>query len=87
MSKAWKLSSLLHSSCGIKEKFEKAFGIKRGIPAIVNTRWNSTYCQLNVIVRLEKGMLNEVLESEGKNELLLPTALYIVSRAYIVEPK
>ena len=41
LSKLPKLSSLLYTSTTFKDAFEAEFGEQKGIPAAVNTRWNS----------------------------------------------
>lgn len=40
MAKVTKFCSLLHTTCGLKEAFEKAYGANSSIPAAVATRWN-----------------------------------------------
>ncbi len=45
LSKLSKLSSLLHTSTTFKDVFDSEFGEQKGIPAAVNTRWNSTLRQ------------------------------------------
>nr|XP_061819535.1 uncharacterized protein LOC133608356 [Nerophis lumbriciformis] len=42
LSKLSKLSSLLHTSTTFKDVFDAEFGEQKGIPAAVNTRWNSS---------------------------------------------
>lgn len=45
LEKVTKLCSLLHTTCGLKEAFEKKYGANRSIPSAVATRWNSTLSQ------------------------------------------
>ena len=65
MSKASKLCTLLHSSCTFKEAFERAFGSKKGIPALVCTRWNSTLRQVKAITSLDHQHLSDLMEAQG----------------------
>ncbi|KAL3062204.1 hypothetical protein OYC64_010173 [Pagothenia borchgrevinki] len=67
LAKASRLSSLLHTSTTVKEKFEKEFG-QRGIPASVTTRWNSTLRQLKSVLNCDHLRLSTVLEDGGHKE-------------------
>uniref|UniRef100_A0A4W5K373 HAT C-terminal dimerisation domain-containing protein n=1 Tax=Hucho hucho TaxID=62062 RepID=A0A4W5K373_9TELE len=69
LSKLSKISSLLHTSTTFKEVFEAEFG-ERGIPAAVNTRWNSTLRQVKAVIQCDHLKLSHVLEKSGHNELL-----------------
>uniref|UniRef100_A0A4W5RNX8 HAT C-terminal dimerisation domain-containing protein n=1 Tax=Hucho hucho TaxID=62062 RepID=A0A4W5RNX8_9TELE len=64
-----KISSLLHTSTTFKEVFEAEFG-KRGIPAAVNTRWNSTLRQVKAVIQCDHLKFCHVLEKAWHKELL-----------------
>uniref|UniRef100_A0A4W5RXY7 HAT C-terminal dimerisation domain-containing protein n=1 Tax=Hucho hucho TaxID=62062 RepID=A0A4W5RXY7_9TELE len=64
-----KISSLLHTSTTFKEVFEAEFG-GRGIPAAVNTRWNSTLRQVKAVIQCDHLKLCHFLEKAGHKELL-----------------
>lgn len=57
LSKLSKISSLLHTSTTFKEVFEAEFG-ERGIPAAVNTRWNSTLRQVKAVIQCDHRKLS-----------------------------
>uniref|UniRef100_A0A674AI05 HAT C-terminal dimerisation domain-containing protein n=1 Tax=Salmo trutta TaxID=8032 RepID=A0A674AI05_SALTR len=61
--------SLLHTNTTFKEVFEAEFG-ERGIPAAVNTRWNSTLRQVKAVIQCDHLKLSHVLEKAGHKELL-----------------
>uniref|UniRef100_A0A8C7SEE1 HAT C-terminal dimerisation domain-containing protein n=1 Tax=Oncorhynchus mykiss TaxID=8022 RepID=A0A8C7SEE1_ONCMY len=69
LSKLSKISSLLHTSTTFKEVFEAEFG-ERGIPAAVNTRWNSTLRQVKAVIQCDHLKLSHVLHKAGHKELL-----------------
>ncbi|XP_038823451.1 uncharacterized protein LOC120023496 [Salvelinus namaycush] len=69
LSKLSKISSLLHTNTTLKEVFEAEFG-ERGIPAAVNTRWNSTLRQVKAVIQCDHRKLSHVLEKAGHKELL-----------------
>lgn len=69
LSKMSKLSSLLHTSTTFKDLFDCEFGEHRGIPATVNTRWNSTLRQVKAVLRCDHLKLSTVLEKSGHKEL------------------
>jgi hypothetical protein len=70
IAKSSKLSSLLHKSSSFKDSFEKHFGKNKGIPATVNTRWNSTLRQIQAIVSLDQQELTTMLENDGHRNLI-----------------
>lgn len=72
IAKSSKLSSLLHQSTNFKDIFEKEFGKNKGIPASVNTRWNSTLRQINAVVDLDQQKLTSLL-NEGHKNLIITT--------------
>ncbi|XP_078021628.1 zinc finger BED domain-containing protein 4-like [Epinephelus lanceolatus] len=68
-AKCSKLSSLLHTSSTFKDAFEDKFG-QRGIPAAVNTRWNSTLRQVKAVLSFSHQELCNVAQVTGHNELV-----------------
>lgn len=68
-AKCSKLSSLLHTSSTFKDAFEDKFG-QRGIPASVNTRWNSTLRQVKAVLSFSHQELSSVVQDTGHNELV-----------------
>ncbi|XP_078028258.1 uncharacterized protein LOC144464617 [Epinephelus lanceolatus] len=64
-----KLSSLLHTSTIFKDAFDAKFGEQKGIPAAVNTRWNSTLRQVKAVLQCNHLKLCAVLEKAGHKEL------------------
>ncbi|XP_029907285.1 zinc finger BED domain-containing protein 4-like [Myripristis murdjan] len=69
LSKLSKLSSLLHTSTTFKDVFDTEFGEQKGIPAAVNTRWNSTLRQVKGVLQCDHLKLCAVLEKAGHKEL------------------
>jgi len=60
----------MHTSGLFRDQFEKKFGSKKGIPAAVVTRWNSTIRQVKSIIGLDYKDLTEVCEDHKE---ALPT--------------
>ncbi|KAL7383777.1 hypothetical protein ABVT39_017213 [Epinephelus coioides] len=71
MAKVTKFCSLLHSTCGLKEAFEKEYGANRSIPSAVSTRWNTTLRLVESITDLDPQSLNTLLEAQGHKGLCL----------------
>uniref|UniRef100_A0A4W6C0P2 HAT C-terminal dimerisation domain-containing protein n=1 Tax=Lates calcarifer TaxID=8187 RepID=A0A4W6C0P2_LATCA len=69
LSKLSKLSSLLHTSTTFKDVFDAEFGEQKGIPAAVNTKWNSTLRQVKALLQCNHLKLCAVLEKAGHREL------------------
>ncbi|XP_030264667.1 zinc finger BED domain-containing protein 4-like [Sparus aurata] len=69
LSKLSKLSSLLHTSTTFKDVFDAEFGEQKGIPAAVNTRWNSTLRQVKAVLQCNHLKLCAVLEKAGHRDL------------------
>ncbi|KAI7789863.1 hypothetical protein IRJ41_023943 [Triplophysa rosa] len=69
LSKLSKLSSLLHTSTMFKDVFDSEFGEQKGIPAAVNTRWNSTLRQVKAVLQCDLLKLCAVLQKAGHKEL------------------
>ncbi|CAJ1059641.1 uncharacterized protein LOC117545812 [Xyrichtys novacula] len=70
LTKLSKLSSLLHTSSRFKDVFNAEFGEHRGIPAAVNTRWNSTLRQVKAVLHFDHARLSRTVENAGHRELL-----------------
>lgn len=60
-AKCSKLSSLLRTSSTFKDAFEDKFG-QRGVPAAVNTRWNSTLRQVKAVLSFSHQELCSVVQ-------------------------
>lgn len=73
LSKASKLCSLLHTSCLFKQAFESKFGVNKSIPAVVCTRWHSTYKQVKSITALDNQVLADLVKTEGHKDLVFTT--------------
>ncbi|KAK0151186.1 Zinc finger BED domain-containing protein 4 [Merluccius polli] len=71
MAKVTKFCSLLHSTCGLKEAFEREFGANRSIPSSISTRWNTTVRLVEAITNLDPQSLNTLLEAQGHKGLCL----------------
>ena len=53
-------ASLLHSSSKFRDKFEAAFDSTKTIPTAFNTRWNSTFKQVQALTALDHKVLTEM---------------------------
>ncbi|MGH0142010.1 UNVERIFIED_CONTAM: hypothetical protein FKN15_074964 [Acipenser sinensis] len=71
MSKATRVTVLLHSSTVFKETFEKNFGEGRCIPSPNTTRWNSVLRQMQSIVSLDHQQLSDTCKDAGHVETVL----------------
>ncbi|XP_041841957.1 uncharacterized protein LOC121640312 [Melanotaenia boesemani] len=71
MAKVTKFCSLLHSTCRLKEAFEKVFGANRSVPSAVSTRWNTTLRLVESVTELDPQSLNTLLEAQGHKGLCL----------------
>jgi hypothetical protein len=74
ISKCNKIANIVHQSALFRCEFEKVMGTRgKSIPATNNTRWNSTFKQLNSFVSLDITLLNKVLcDMNHENLTLLP---------------
>lgn len=70
LSKASRLSNMIHTSGLFAEKFFDVF--KKTVPCTNATRWNSTYIQLETISKLDQSKLQALL-TENKLEVCLLT--------------
>ena len=71
LAKCSKLANLLHQSALFRSAFESAMGPGRTVPSTNETRWNSTFRQLKVIVSLEQVKLAGVLRDSSQSNLIL----------------
>lgn len=71
LSKVCKLSSLLHQSKTFREAFDTSFGKDKGIPAAVNTCWNSLLKQIKSVILLDSIALSQLLTDQGHKNLIL----------------
>lgn len=71
LAKVTKFCSLLHTTCGLKEAFEKTYGANRSISSAVATRWNSTLRLVQAVTDLDPQSLNTLLEDERHKSLCL----------------
>ncbi|KAJ8334008.1 hypothetical protein SKAU_G00413270 [Synaphobranchus kaupii] len=53
IAKTSRFTTLLHSSSQFKDKFEAMFGTGKTVPAANNTRWNSTFKQVQALTALD----------------------------------
>ncbi|XP_048084331.1 uncharacterized protein LOC125284431 [Alosa alosa] len=53
IAKASRFSTLLHTSSAFKDTFESTCGTTKTVPAANNTRWNSTFKQLQALTSLD----------------------------------
>ncbi|XP_064412856.1 uncharacterized protein LOC135356372 [Latimeria chalumnae] len=70
MAKCTKFCNLLHQSATFRDAFEGKFGSGRSIPAATDTRWNSTFKQLDAIAKLDQACLAELLNDHGHSNLI-----------------
>lgn len=73
LAKCSKLSNLVHQSANFRGTFEKIMGNGHIIPASNETRWNSTFRQLDAIAELDHAKLNSVLQATDHQNLILST--------------
>jgi len=71
LAKCSKLSNLVHQSANFRGTFETMMGNGHIIPSSNDTRWNSTFRQLQVIAELDHAKLNSVLQSTDHQNLIL----------------
>uniref|UniRef100_A0A3B3RYJ1 Zinc finger BED domain-containing protein 4-like n=1 Tax=Paramormyrops kingsleyae TaxID=1676925 RepID=A0A3B3RYJ1_9TELE len=67
IAKTSRFTTLLHSSSQLRDKFEAAFGTTKTIPAASNTRWNSTFKQVQALTALDHRALNEMCSKDYEN--------------------
>lgn len=69
LTKCCKLANLLHQSALFRGLYEETFG--KLVPSSNETRWNSTYRQLNAVSELDQVKLNDLLRDNGHENLIL----------------
>ncbi|XDV39249.1 hypothetical protein PO909_008513, partial [Leuciscus waleckii] len=67
IAKTSRFTTLLHSSSQFKDKFEAMFDTNKTIPAANNTRWNSTFKQVQALTALDHKSLNEMCSKDYEN--------------------
>ena len=75
LGKCSKLANLVHQIALFRSAFEAELGAGKAVPATNDTRWNSTYRQLQAIVDLDQDKLSNVLQYKHDN-LVLTTKEY-----------
>jgi len=88
LGKCSKLANLVHQSALFRSAFEAELGAGKAVPATNDTRWNSTYRQLQAIVDLDRDKLSNVLQQSKHENLVLTTKEYQQLRDLlsIIEP-
>lgn len=71
ISKCCKLASLTYQSPLFKSSFETVIGSGRSIPVANDTRWNSSYRQLEAISGLDTALLTSVLQQTHHENLVI----------------
>ena len=73
MGKVSKLANVAHQSQLFRSAYEEKFGTGKSIPATNDTRWNSVYRQLQVIVDMDQTKLADLLRESSHENLVLTT--------------
>lgn len=68
MSKASKLTSMVHTSCVFKEAFSATFGDEKSTPEANSTRWNSILKQIQGVVMLDHQKLSDMCKQTGRSK-------------------
>ena len=71
LSKCRKIANMVHQSALFRSEFEAVMGAGKSIPSTNDTRWNSTFRQLNAFVSLDVNLLNKVLTNTNHENLIL----------------
>lgn len=71
LAKCCKMANLLHQSALFRSSFEAAMGPGKIIPSSNETRWNSTFRQLQVIEQIEHAKLSSFLRDADHENLVL----------------
>uniref|UniRef100_A0A3P8SXC3 HAT C-terminal dimerisation domain-containing protein n=1 Tax=Amphiprion percula TaxID=161767 RepID=A0A3P8SXC3_AMPPE len=72
MTKTSRFTTLLHSSSQFKDKFEAMFDTSKTIPAANNTRWNSTFKQVQSLTALDHKALTEMCSKDYEDVTFSP---------------
>ncbi|XP_019731263.1 uncharacterized protein LOC109519280 [Hippocampus comes] len=73
IAKVSKLTTVLHRSAVLKERFEERFGVDRTIPAANSTHWSSVFVQLKALQnlpRVDYRAIAEICEPVEFNNLI-----------------
>ena len=65
------MQEIADDKCWCDISFEAAVGCGRSIPSANDTRWNSTFKQLNAILMLDQSKINSVLKETGHDHLIM----------------
>jgi hypothetical protein len=71
LSKCCKLANIVHQSALFRSSYEKVLGSGKIIPSSNETRWNSTFRQLQCIVDIDAVKLNALLRDTNHENLIL----------------
>jgi len=74
--KCSKLANLVLQSALFRSVFEAELGTGKAIPVTNDTRWNSTYRQLQAIVGLDRDKLSTALQQSKRENLIVTTKEY-----------
>uniref|UniRef100_A0A3Q1CK49 HAT C-terminal dimerisation domain-containing protein n=1 Tax=Amphiprion ocellaris TaxID=80972 RepID=A0A3Q1CK49_AMPOC len=72
IAKTSRFTTLLHSSSQFKDKFEAMFDTSKTIPAANNTRWNSTFKQVQSLTALDHKALAEMCSKDYEDVTFSP---------------
>ncbi|XDV31501.1 hypothetical protein PO909_002492 [Leuciscus waleckii] len=72
IAKASFFSTLLHTSSAFKDTFESTCGTTKTVPAANNTRWNSTFKQLQALTSLDHKTLTEMCLNDFSDVVFMP---------------
>jgi hypothetical protein len=70
-AKCCKLANLVHQSALFRHAYERAMGVGKIVPSSNETRWNSTYRQLQCVADLDQAKLNALLRETGHENLIM----------------
>jgi len=68
--KCSKLANIVHQSALFRSTYEKALGAGKIVPSSNDTRWNSTFRQLQCIAELDQVKLNSLLRETNHDHLV-----------------
>ena len=61
LSTCSKIANMVHQSDLLRGEFESVIGPGKSIPSTYNTRWNSSFRQLNAFLSLDLNVVNKLL--------------------------
>ncbi len=83
MARCTKLSNMVHQSALFRGAFERVFA--KSIPTANETRWNSTFHQLNAIIDLDQQKLTDILRETTQENLIMSAKKVLVTTVYSVD--